>query len=371
MNNILNKIRRGPVPRAQKIVIYAPEGFGKSTLASKFPDPLFLDVEESTAQLDVTRLCREDLPDVKAVEKAVTAIVEAQACKTLVVDTADWLEQMVCEAMIRDAGSDKIQGIEDFGYGKGYTLLREKFTLLLARFDMVIQTGMNVVFLAHAQVKKHEPPDGAGPYDRYELKLSKQVAPLLKEWADMLLFGNWRVQVKEKDRNEAGAQFKAVGGRERLLHCNRCAAWDAKNRHGLGDVEKWDISTIEKAFRAVGAPWGETISTPAGNGARGEPSTPVSAEPVHATPVSASKPPRASDDPIPGIERAESPDPELTALLAKDAESVNAYLRDKRKIGVDQTYLSLEGEYRARILKNPAGFLNIVRAHCGARKEAA
>lgn len=379
--SILSKVKSGRVPRAQKVVIYAPEGFGKSTLASQFPQPLFLDVEDSTAQMDVTRLGRDDLGTIKHIEQAIAAVIAEKPCRTLVLDTADWLEQMIVDQMIKDAGSDKIQGIEDFGYGKGYTALREQFTLLLARLDHVLQEGINVVFLAHSQVKKHEPPDGAGPYDRYELKLSKQVAPLIKEWADMVLFGNWRTQVKERDpKKEAGAQFKAVGGRERLMHCNRAAAWDAKNRHGLKDQEVWSIDTIRGAFATVGAPWGEPLSTapavaakaapvvakpetaPARNGAQGEPATAEAGPLMQHPPVSS---PPVAADPLPGVDAPEHPDPELEALLLPHEAAVNAYLIGAQKIGRHQSFRSMPADYRARVLKNPAGFLARVQADTG------
>ena len=38
-----------------KVVIYGPEGIGKSTLAAKFPRPLFIDTEGSTRHMDVQR----------------------------------------------------------------------------------------------------------------------------------------------------------------------------------------------------------------------------------------------------------------------------------------------------------------------------
>lgn len=379
--SILSKIKSGRTPRAQKVVIYAPEGFGKSTLASLFPNPLFLDVEESTAQMSVNRLSREDLPTMGSVEQALAAIEKEKPCDTLVIDTVDWLEAMALEAMIRDANSDKITGIEDFGYGKGYTMIKERMTLLLARIDSLIQCGINVVLLAHSKVVKFEPPDGAGPFDRYELKLSKQVAPLIKEWADMLLFGNWRVQVKERDKNESGAQYKAVGGRDRQMHCNRTAAWDAKNRHGMADVEKWDIAVIQRAFESVGAPWGSEPPAPVAPAAKAEakPAAQKKAPPEPKVPVQGLKAavteamaetaevkakPAArelptSADPIPGIEQDEKEDPELARIFGDKEEAVNAYLRSQKKIKVDQTYRSLAVDFRARILKNPAGFLNV------------
>ena len=379
--SILSKVTTGRAPRAQKVVIFAPEGFGKSTLASLFPQPLFLDVEESTSQMDVMRLGREDLPTLNSVEQALAAIAKEKPCQTVVIDTMDWMEAMVLEAMIKEAGSDKIQGIEDFGFGKGYTILREKVTLLLARFDSVIQAGINVVLLAHSKVAKFEPPDGAGPYDRYELKLSKQVAPLIKEWADMLIFGNFRTQVKERDKNDSGQQFKGIGGKERQMHCVRAAAWDAKNRHGMADVEKWDIAVIEKAFRSVGAAWGNDAKTaaapvpathasagpPADKPGNAAPATIAAAPPETATASRSELP--TSADPIDGIEQAESEDKELAGIIGPNEAAVNAYLIAQRRIKIDQTYRSLPAEFRARVMKNPAGFLKVAVAQAG--KEAA
>jgi hypothetical protein len=338
--SILSKISSGKKGRAQKIVIYAPEGFGKSTLASQFPNPLFLDVEGSTSQLDVDRIERADLPDLRAVETALAEVAKIGPWKTLIVDTVDWLESMALDAIVADAASPKIKGVEDFGYGKGYTLLKERVTILLSRLDAVVAAGITVVLLAHSKVTKFEPPDGEGAYDRYELKLTKHVAPLIKEWADALLFGNWKTQIREKN----SGKLQGVGGRERLMHCTRAAAWDAKNRHGLNEVEKWDIATIERAFRSVGAPWGQPAATP---------------EPV-AAPVVES----AGDDEIPGVENpapkaAPAGNAELERVCAPHEEAVNAYLIRQKQIQPGQTFRDVSPSYAARVIKNPAGFLKV------------
>ena len=46
---------KGKIYKAQKVLIYGPEGIGKTTFASKFPDPVFIDTEGSTLHYDVTR----------------------------------------------------------------------------------------------------------------------------------------------------------------------------------------------------------------------------------------------------------------------------------------------------------------------------
>lgn len=370
--SILSKIKIGRVPRAQKVVIYAPEGFGKSTLASLFPSPLFLDVEDSTSQMEVARLGRDDLPNLAAFESAVAAVVKERPCQTLVVDTIDWLEEMAVAAVIDS--DDKKYGAKNIeevggGFGKGYNFLTSRMNMVLAQLDQVIDAGIHVLLLAHASVVRFDPPDGAGAYDRYELKLFKDrkggkgTASIVKEWADLVLFGNWRTQIAEKGRGDA-VTYKGVGGRERQMNCNRCAAWDAKNRHDLKDVEKWDITVIQKAFEGVGAPWGDSPAKGAlGNGRAAEASTPAATVVTPPEPVTASpSKPTAAADPLPGVDAPETPDPELEALLRDHEDAVNAYLVNAGKIGRHQSFRSLPPDYRTRILKNPKGFLDRVKA---------
>ena len=89
-------------------------------------------------------------------------------CGTLVIDTADWAERLCIQAVCAKA---KVNGIEDFGYGKGYTYVKEEFGKLLDALEEVLQAGHNVVVLAHAAITKFEQPDAVGNYDRWSMKL--------------------------------------------------------------------------------------------------------------------------------------------------------------------------------------------------------
>ena len=121
---------------------------------------------------------------------------------------------------------------------------RQEYVKLLASCDGLVGMGFNVVFVAHSTVKRTSPPDLTDGYDRWELKLSKQVSPLLKEWCDALLFVNYETRTVEG----TDGRTKALGGRKRVIHTERSAAFDAKNRYGLAPVLDMDIDALAPIF---------------------------------------------------------------------------------------------------------------------------
>ena len=154
-------ITRGKIASAKKVVIYGPEGIGKSTFAAKFPDPIFIDTEGSTKELDVARF---DKPTSWEILKQQVEHVKAERpCKTLIVDTVDWAEAMCIEAVCAAHGK---KGIEDFGYGNGYMYEKEEFGKFLNKLNDVVEAGINVVLTAHAIIRKFEQPDELGSYDQ-------------------------------------------------------------------------------------------------------------------------------------------------------------------------------------------------------------
>lgn len=234
-------ITRGKISRAQKVVIYGSEGIGKTTFAAQFPDPLFIDTEGGSTHLDVARV---DTPQTwTALLETVKAVAIEKPCKTLVLDTADWAEAL---AMKEICAKFKVKGIEDFGYGKGYTYLVEEFGKLLNLLSDCTDVGINVVVTAHAIMRKFEQPDEASAYDRWELKLQKKTAAITKEWADALLFANYKTIVENVS---SGMTIKGKArGAKRTLFTQHHACWDAKNRWGLPEEVPFEYSEIAGAF---------------------------------------------------------------------------------------------------------------------------
>ena len=238
-------ITKGRTSEPVKVLIYGPEGIGKSTLASKFPDPLFIDTEGSTKRMDVSRLpAPETWDDILDEIRYVAA--HPEVCSTLVVDTMDWAESICYNDLLKKNGWSSI---EDPGYGKGYSFLMEKFREILPELDKVVSAGIHVVLTAHAAMRKFEQPDEMGAYDRWELKLQKKDAPLIKEWADMVLFCNYKTIVV---KTESGSR-KAQGG-ERVIYTTHRPTWDAKNRFGFQDVIPMEFESIADAIKETPKP---------------------------------------------------------------------------------------------------------------------
>ena len=235
-------ITKGKIKSAQKVVLYAPEGFGKSTFASKFPKPIFIDTEGSTKQLDVQRF-DDDMSKWDNILAAASYVAGGSTdAESLIVDTIDWAEQ----ACINDLNkAHNTANILTLDYGKGSLFVVSEFKKLMDKLDECIAHGINVVLLAHASMRKQELPEEMGAFDHWEMKLqSKQVKAMVKEWADIVLFGNYKtfVVVDEKTKSK-----KAQGGR-RVMYTEHHACWDAKNRHGLPAEVPFEFKSIESIF---------------------------------------------------------------------------------------------------------------------------
>lgn len=237
-------ISRGKIDKALRVVVYGIEGIGKSTFASQFPEAVFIDTEGSTNQMDVARFPTPTSWEMLISEVEQT-ISNPSGIGTLVIDTVDWAQQLcivsVCE-------KNQVKGIEDFGYGKGYSYVKEDFGKLLNLLNDLVDKGVNVVLVAHSTIRTFTKPDEMGQYDRYELKLIDtpkcSISGLVKEWADVLLFANYETFITEDPKTKK----KYASGNQRVMYTTHTAAWDAKNRFGMPDKLPFEFNSIAQLF---------------------------------------------------------------------------------------------------------------------------
>jgi hypothetical protein len=297
------KITKGKQTRAQRVVIYGVESVGKSTFAAQFPNPLFLDVEGGTSHLDTERASIDTAADLES------AIRECQTASydTIIIDSIDWTERLLVEQLLAD---NKKKSVEDFGYGKGWVMTAEKMARLLGSLESLINAGKNVVLIAHSKVQRVEPPDLLAAYDRYELKMSKQSSPLVKEWADEL----WFFKFKTKTVESESGRSKGIGGKERIILTTHSAAYDAKTRSGLAEELPMAWDSVAHLF-----------SKPLVNAVEAE------------------------------------PDKEVWRIKVEENEvDVNAFLLAKSQIKSGQTWRDCSDKALKRIATDVDGFLRVV-----------
>ena len=87
------------------------------------------------------------------------------------------------------------------------------------------------------------------------MKLSAKTAPLVKEWADMVLFANYKTFAVKTENGKTKGQ-----GGERRMYTTHHPCWDAKNRFGLPGEMPFDYAGIahiigdEKNIRSITEP---------------------------------------------------------------------------------------------------------------------
>jgi len=221
-----------------KLGIYGAEGIGKTSLANELPDPLFIDTENGSARINCRRIKTSSWENLIAIVKSV--IDNPSICKTLVIDTLDKAESFCIDYLCQKF---RKANIEDWGYGRGYTILQDEVNRLFELLNKVIAVGIHVVVIAHGKPRKFELPEEAGAFDRWELKLTRQVGPLFKEWCDILLFCNYKTYVVTTDNNTKKAQ-----GGKRVMYTTHHACWDAKNRFNLPDELELSFKPIAHLF---------------------------------------------------------------------------------------------------------------------------
>lgn len=312
-------ITRGVARTPVKAVVYGPEGVGKTTFAAAWPGAVFIDVEGGSSHYDVARMPRPQTW--RQLIEIVNACASFPEIGTVIVDTADAAEALCIKHILNEKNW---KGIEDAGFGKGYTYLGEEFSKLLHSLDGCVEAGKNALIVAHAQIRKFEQPDELGAYDRWELKLQKKCAPLVKEWSDLLLFANYKTDTMLDEKTK---KYRATGGKRRIMYTSHTAAYDAKNRFGLPDEMPFEFDGLREYL-----PEG-----PAVEAAKPEPATepPKPAKPAK-KPKAAKPEPKQEPTPEPPtidagdganieFEDATAPEfAELHRLMANDGVSVAA-----------------------------------------------
>lgn len=233
------KVIKQATPTAPKLMIYGLSGVGKSTLASKLKNPIFIDMEGGLNYMDVART-----PTLTKVDDFYTILAELyntakdgkREYDTIVIDSADWLVRKVVE---KAAGIDKTKLDETLnrsngGYGNGKQVLENHIrTKLLPMLVLLNKQGYGICLIAHADRKTLMSSEG-NDVEQITPKIDVNTMNVFVEWCDNVFY-------LKKD----------IAG-ERILVLESDDVALAKNRLGLTGEVKLSETDINKLLMPQG-----------------------------------------------------------------------------------------------------------------------
>ena len=227
----LSSIRSGRQLAPPRILIYGPEGIGKTSWAIAAPHPVVILTEDGLSALGTDT---PHFPIAHAYQEVLDAIgvlyTSDHPYETLVLDSVDWLEALIWAHVAKAANKTSI---ESFTFQKGYLLAIDRWREVLEGLDALRdQKKMAIILTAHSQVKRFDDPTSE-PYDRYSLKLHKFAAPLVTEWVDVLGFATQELIVKREEVGFDKRASRALASGGRVLYLSRTPAFDSKSRYPM------------------------------------------------------------------------------------------------------------------------------------------
>ena len=239
----LKSISKNESINAPRLVVYGVEGIGKSTFAAGAPNPIFILTEDGLGSLSVAHF-----PIAKTFANVMSAIAtlhdESHDFYTVVIDSLDWLENIIWREV--EAAHDA----KDLAYGKGAIIAADRWRQVLEGLDALrLHRKMVVILIAHTTIKRFDSPE-VEPYDRYQPKLQERSSAVIREWADALLFANYKVMVKKDDVGFNKTTNRGFTTGERLLFTSERPAYMAKNRYALPDSIPLSWDAFESSIGA-------------------------------------------------------------------------------------------------------------------------
>jgi len=219
----LANVTKGRIKSPAKVMVYGPDGVGKSSFGAAAPKPVFLGPEVGTEELDVSRMPHPtQWPE--ALEGLSVLFLENHDYQSVVIDTVDWLEPMLYEFILT-----KVTKMTD-DFSAGYALAREQWRLFMAGLEKLrAEKHMNVIVLAHAEIKEFKNPTGPD-YDQWRIALQEKSAGLFRQWASDVLFATFETFAA---KTKGDTKAKGVSTGKRIAYTEFRAGWYAKNRHGM------------------------------------------------------------------------------------------------------------------------------------------
>lgn len=235
--SFMSKLRKIEAIDPPRILIYGPPKIGKTTLASEFPDPVFIQIEDGqNTSVSLDGWGRAEIQSYGDVMEAMRSLYEEEhGFKTLVIDSVSELQVMIYDETCArgDEKGNAKQRIEDFGYGKGYIYALNVWKELMDAINMLrTGRGMTTILIGHAKVDRFDDPETVS-YHRYEIDVHDRAQKLIEREMDAILLLKRDVTVKEEEAGPNKKRAHAEGGATRFIYSEGRPSQVAGSRYKL------------------------------------------------------------------------------------------------------------------------------------------
>lgn len=251
----------------KSFLIYGERKSGKTTTATKFPNPILLAFEKGynmlsgviaqpinkwVEALDVKRQLLRDADEVASGKKKATTF------KTVIVDTADLAFDM-CEAYILN--KEGVEYLTETEMNRGYRALSKEFDTF---FQDIVRAGYTLVAISHSETKQVKDKVTGEKYDRIQPTIQKRGFQVLARLVDVTAYSSY-----ETDENGQthmmlymrGDQYLEAGSRNKYTSEKIPFTYEALNAdmaQAIDRLEKDDGATVVDTPTAVYKPQTET-----------------------------------------------------------------------------------------------------------------
>lgn len=247
----LKNLKKGKVNNPDRILLYGMPKIGKSTFGANAINPIFLNIEDGIDNLDVTRAFDSSNKSYQdCVELIERLITQEHDFKTLVLDSADWFERLIYKHI---CVKEKVDSIENIGYGKGYVEAINIWSHFLNGLDSLrLKRNMEIIIICHVDIRNFNDPAGEN-YSQYVPKIHGKTGKgdsalgLLTEWSDMILFANEKKFIKKEEKGFGGSEAKAISAGQRVIYTTGEPSFVAGNRINLPAELPLDYKAFNQA----------------------------------------------------------------------------------------------------------------------------
>lgn len=230
-----------------RVVLYGPEGIGKTTFGAESENPIFVCTEDGATEVPVDKLEFEDgrsKAETWAEFLAAVKLIadEEHDYETIVVDTWNYAVSMAAKHVCDHAFGGSWSKFLAYGGNQGWPATVEEVKPALIAFDKCRARGMTVILLAHDGTQSVKNPI-QGDYNRFAGDMDKRVWNSVAQWSDVVGHADYKYDVVEtRDAQGNTKKGRALGGTTRVVQWHGTAAEAAKNRVGYEMPETTPLS---------------------------------------------------------------------------------------------------------------------------------